>query len=79
MCIHDGCRKYPAFNKEGETKGLYCGTHRKEGMIDVKHDRCIHEGCKTRPSFNKEGETKGLYCGTHRKEGIPDQILYLLI
>ena len=34
MCIHDGCRKYPAFNKEGETKGLYCGTHRKEGIPD---------------------------------------------
>ena len=72
MCIHEGCRKYPAFNKEGETKGLYCGTHRKEGMVDVKHDRCIHEGCRKHPAFNKEGETKGLYCGTHRKEGMID-------
>jgi hypothetical protein len=72
MCIHEGCKTRSSFNKEGETKGLYCGTHRKEGMIDVKHDRCIHEDCKTRPNFNKEGETKGLYCGTHRKEGMID-------
>jgi nitrite reductase/ring-hydroxylating ferredoxin subunit len=71
-CIHEGCKTIPSFNKEGETKGLYCGTHRKEGMVDVKSNRCIHEGCKTIPSFNKEGETKGLYCVTHRKEGMVD-------
>jgi hypothetical protein len=70
-CIHEGCRIQPAFNKEGETKGLYCGTHREEGMIDVKSNKCIHEGCKTRPTFNKEGE-QPMYCGTHRKEGMID-------
>jgi len=71
MCIHNGCKIRSIYNKEGE-RPMYCGIHRKEGMIDVKSNRCIHEGCKTIPTFNKEGEPKGLYCGTHRKEGMID-------
>lgn len=61
MCIFEGCKKRAYFNKEGETKGLFCGTHRKEGMKDVKSKKCIHENCKKQPYFNKECETKGLY------------------
>ena len=70
MCIHEGCKIQPFFNKEGETKALYCSAHKLEGMIDVKHKTCIHEGCKIRPAFNKEGETKELYCSAHKLEGM---------
>ena len=71
MCIHPGCKTRSIYNKEGE-RPMYCGIHRKEGMVNVKNKRCIHEDCKTRPTFNKEGATKGLYCGNHRKEGMVD-------
>ena len=71
MCIHTGCKIRSIYNKEGE-RPMYCGIHRKEGMVDVKSNRCIHEGCRKQPFFNKEGETKGFYCGTHRKEGMVD-------
>jgi hypothetical protein len=64
------CKKGANFNKEGETKALYCGIHKLEGMIDVRHKKCIHEGCKTRPCYNKDGETKALYCFQHKLEGM---------
>jgi len=70
MCIHPGCKTQPSYNKEGETIGLYCREHRKDGMVDVKNIRCIHPGCSTRPSFNTERETKGIYCNKHRKDGM---------
>ena len=55
MCIHEGCRKMSSFNKEGETKGLYCGIHRKEGMIDVKSNRCKTHLCLTRTQTKYDG------------------------
>ena len=79
MCIHEGCKVQPAFNKEGETKALYCFTHKLEGMVNVKGKMCIHEGCKVRPAFNKEGETKALYCSTHKLEGMVNVISKMCI
>ena len=73
-CIEGGCKIQPHFNKEGETKGLYCATHKKEEMVDVKNKTCIEVDCKIRPLFNKEGETKGLYCATHKKEDMVNVI-----
>jgi hypothetical protein len=54
MCIHINCKKQSIYNLEGETKGLYCFRHKKEGMIDVKNKKCNEEGCKTRPNYNLE-------------------------
>ena len=72
MCIHEGCKIIPNYNKEGSTKALYCSKHKLEGMIDVKHQTCIYEGCKIQPVFNKEGSTKPLYCSSHKLEGMID-------
>ena len=68
MCKEKGCKITPYFNKEGELKALYCATHKKEGMINVKDKTCLE--CKKLPSFNKEGGTIALYCVTHKKEGM---------
>ena len=62
------CKKRPVFNVEGETKGIYCGDHKKEGMVNVVSKTCVE--CKKQPAFNVEGETKGVYCGDHKKEGM---------
>ena len=62
------CNKQSAFNKEGETRGIYCLEHKKEGMINVVSITCVD--CKKQPVFNKEGETKPLYCSKHKKEGM---------
>jgi hypothetical protein len=72
ICLHPDCTKSASYNKEGETKRLYCSTHKLEDMVDVVSKTCIETGCKVRPSYNKEGETKRLYCSTHKLEGMVD-------
>ena len=72
MCIENGCKKRPYYNKEGETKGLYCSAHKQVGMVNVVNKKCLHEGCNVHPIYNKEGETKGLYCSTHKQAGMVD-------
>ena len=61
------CESQPSFNYEGQKKGLYCATHKKDGMINVVNPRCLD--CKLLPSFNYKGQKKGLYCATHKKMG----------
>ena len=68
MCQEKECTKRPYFNVQGETKALYCATHKKEGMMDVVNKTCIE--CTKRPVFNIEGQTIGLYCVTHKKNGM---------
>jgi hypothetical protein len=70
MCIHPDCKTRPHYNKEGETKALYCASHKLYGMVDVKHPTCIHPDCNTQPNYNKEGETKALYCASHKLDGM---------
>ena len=70
MCKENGCKIIPSFNKEGETKALYCSEHKKDGMVDVKSKTCLE--CKKHPLFNKEGETKALYCNAHKKDEMVD-------
>jgi nitrite reductase/ring-hydroxylating ferredoxin subunit len=69
-CIHEGCKTYPAYNKEGETKRLYCSIHKLDGMVNVISKTCIHEGCKTLPTYNIDGQRKPLYCASHKLEGM---------
>jgi hypothetical protein len=35
LCAEEGCKIQPIFNIKEETKGLYCSSHKKEGMIDI--------------------------------------------
>jgi len=74
ICIHEGCKIRANFNKEGETKGIYCSTHKLEGMMNVISPTCIHEGCKKIPSYNREDQRKGIYCAQHKMEGMVDVI-----
>ena len=70
MCLHDGCKRQPIYNVEGETKPLYCSQHKKDGMVNVISKTCCQDGCKTIPNYNVEGETKALYCSEHKKDGM---------
>ena len=60
MCIHLGCKTRPSCNKEGETKGLYCSSHKLEGMENVISKTCISEWCYTRVTEKYDGYC--LYC-----------------
>jgi hypothetical protein len=69
-CNESSCETTPVYNREGESKGLYCTAHKKEGMVNVKHKTCCEKKCKTRATCNYEGETTGVYCAVHKKEGM---------
>ena len=58
-CNHAGCTSRPAFNFEGEKKGIFCSEHKSDGMVDVQNKHCNHAGCTTQPAFNFEGQKKG--------------------
>jgi hypothetical protein len=51
-CKEIGCEKQPNYNKEGETNGLYCVTHKKPDMIDVKHKICLIPFCEQHRSID---------------------------
>ena len=70
MCKIEGCKKRASFNYEGQTKAIYCSTHKLENMIDIKNKTCIFENCKKQPTYNYEGQTKALYCATHKLENM---------
>ena len=65
-CSHDGCRKLPSFNVEGERKGKFCADHKLPNMINVINKTCFHDGCRKQPNFNTEGERKGKFCTDHK-------------
>jgi hypothetical protein len=64
-CKEIGCKKYALYNHHGETKKLYCQSHAKPGMVNVKRHVCIYNGCTTQPYYNYLGETVGKYCTKH--------------
>ena len=72
ICIESGCKTRPTYNIPGEKTGLYCASHKKEGMINVLSKTCIEPGCKKIPAYNIQGEKTGLYCISHKKEGMYD-------
>jgi hypothetical protein len=70
MCKENDCNKRPTFNIKGESRPLYCSSHKKENMVDIINKSCLE--CNKQPSFNTEGEHKALYCLAHKKEGMID-------
>lgn len=51
-----GCNKLPSFNVPGKTPAERCGSHREEGMVNVRHRVCQYEGCGTEAKYNHPGE-----------------------
>ena len=70
FCNYANCKIRPSFNNLGEKKGIYCGSHKLEGMFNIIDKTCIFENCKIIPIFNNLGEKKGIYCGSHKLEGM---------
>ena len=54
-------------------KGIYCVSHKKDNMIDVKSKRCISENCNKQPTYNVLGK-KAIYCGEHKLNDMIDVI-----
>jgi len=72
ICKFDKCRKRATYNIKGQKVVLYCNTHKKENMIDIRNKTCIEPNCETRPNYNIKGQKNPLYCNTHKKENMVD-------
>ena len=58
------CRKKgPSFGLPDDKVAEYCGTCKKDGMIDIKHPKCKSEWCNTRG--NKRYDYYCTYCFIH--------------
>ena len=57
-------RQHPHFGAEGE-KARFCGRHKTDGMVNVKHRRCQQPGCRRERLFTDDPNTKPLYCSLH--------------
>ena len=68
-CSEKTCRKRPNYNFEGETLALYCKTHCKAGMIDIKRKTCLEDSCKRRPTYSQPGMNLS-HCYLHKEEGM---------
>ena len=68
ICKDLNCKTQAQFNKQGKTKGLYCGTHKEIDMKNVVEKRiCQFPDCKIqKPSFNYKDEAKGILCKKHK-------------
>lgn len=77
-CMHVSdsgpCDKRASFNYEGEKSRLYCGAHRKPGMINITARRCEEERCTIIASFNYTNELRVKYCKEHSKPGMVNMI-----
>ena len=59
-CNHPDCKTIPNYNYEGETKAIYCATHKLDGMINVKSKSCKNEWCTTLITTKYDGYC--MYC-----------------
>ena len=54
-CVHPNCKVIPAYNKEGQTKAIYCSAHKSEGMVNVISKTCKNDWCLTLVSKKYDG------------------------
>ena len=55
MCLFENCAKRASFNYEGESKALYCNTHKLENMINIVSKTCKSEWCSTQVGNKYDG------------------------
>ncbi len=71
-CFEINCNIRAYFNYKNEKIPIYCKTHKKDDMVDIKHKKCIEENCDIRPIFNYENEKTAIYCSKHKKDDMID-------
>lgn len=66
ICQETGCNKGANFNYKEEKQRLYCGDHKKSGMVSFTK-KCQNEACITEASF---GFVRVTHCAQHQQEGM---------
>jgi len=68
LCNGENCKKYPHYNFQGESKGIYCIAHKKENM-KVVGTFCIESNCTNIALYNLKN-MKRKYCYSHKTENM---------
>ena len=71
ICKEESCKTRSVYNIPGEKKGIYCKSHKLDGMINITlKRRCNELDCKKYPSFNFSNNAIPLYCNDHKKDNM---------
>jgi len=70
ICTENNCKIQARFNYDGNTFGIYCTQHKKDGMINVSYTKCSEKKCRKRGMFYLKEISKEVYCSTHKKDGM---------
>lgn len=66
-CLIKGCSvKNACFGVAGG-KGIYCSTHKKIGMINIRRRLCARKDCGEIARYATLGKSP-MYCGVHRNK-----------
>lgn len=66
------CGTRANFGYSKDDKELFCKTHRKPTMINVKNKLCLYENCKRDPSYGFSSDRKRIFCKEHKKPEMID-------
>ena len=69
-CNFEDCNIQARFNNPNEKKGMFCTTHKQNGMVNVIDKKCIYDNCSKQPSYNLPNLKKPLYCYDHKLENM---------
>ena len=64
LCQGENCKRYPHYNIQGESNGIYCIAHKLENM-KVVGTLCIVDTCKNIAKYNLKN-IKRQYCEHHK-------------
>jgi len=69
-CDDLNCDKQARYNYKGIKRSLFCLTHAKDGMINIKEPRCTSKNtngdtCDEIAYYNYIGEKNPIFCGIH--------------
>lgn len=70
VCIHEGCETIATFGDKKNMKPVYCVSHKKQNMIDVRNTKCKEKDCFNRAGYNFPDQKILLYCKDHAKDGM---------
>ena len=69
-CNYGDCDVIASFNFSHIKRPMFCGEHKLNKMINVKHKTCLE--CPKRANFNISSQTTPLYCKDCKKEDMID-------
>lgn len=68
FCKNQECLKRASFNYKNEKYSIFCASHKKPNMINLRTKKCLFLNCDKESTYNYIGTKTRLYCILHKKE-----------